>query len=277
MAGAKGTMIARRELITGCSSGIGRALAVELAGRGHAVIATARREEALEGLNVDLKLPLDVTDPESVTAALVAAGEVDVLVNNAGLSVWGVVEAPSDADVQRLFETNVFGALRMIRCVLPQMRARRSGAVFQISSAAARRSTAMLGHYAASKAALDAYSAALRIELAPFGIAVCSVVLGPVETALGKNRIVRKAAGYEAIMAGSLARVAATRTAPATVEDAARNIADAIELEHPPLQIDGSGDGFALVAQRRGQDDDAWEEATLRGLLGDNWREGHGA
>jgi len=180
--------MSQRILITGCSSGIGRALAAELANRGHEVIATTRLGEGLEDLGVAHRLALDVTSTASVEAAAHAIGPVDVVVNNAGVTIWGAVEAPGEAEVQRLFDTNVFGPLRVLRAILPAMREQGHGAIYQISSAAAKRSTALLGHYAASKAALDAYSEALRIELAPFGIAVCIVSLGPVESSFGVNR-----------------------------------------------------------------------------------------
>jgi short-subunit dehydrogenase len=263
----------KRVLVTGCSSGIGRALVGELAARGHHVVATARRVESLEGLDAALKLALDVTDPTSVAAAVAAAGPIDVLVNNAGFSLWGVVEAVDDVDLERLFDTNVFGAVRMIRAVLPQMRARRSGAIFQVSSAAARRSTAMLGHYAASKAALDAYSEALRIELAPFRIAVCTVVLGAVESAIGDNRQSVEMSEYDAMMAAARQRVARNRTTPATAEAVARTLSDAIELDRPPVRLDGCGNSFALVRGRVAQGDAEWEDASLTELFGADWKQ----
>ena len=105
---------ARRVLITGCSTGIGRALAVECTRRGYEVIATARRPEAIADLDVSQRVQLDVTAPSSIAAALEQAGRVDVLVNNSGFTIWGAVEAVPVADMQSLFETNLFGALRLI-------------------------------------------------------------------------------------------------------------------------------------------------------------------
>jgi NADP-dependent 3-hydroxy acid dehydrogenase YdfG len=127
---------------------------LELVGRGYDVIATARRALSLNDLPVAATLALDVTDSASVKACIAAAEPVDVLVNNAGMTVWGPVESPNEIDVQNLFETNLFGALRMVRAVLPGMRTRGSGAIYQVSSAASRRPSALLGHYAATKAAL---------------------------------------------------------------------------------------------------------------------------
>src|SRR5271166_5800223 len=111
-----------RVLITGCSSGFGRATAVELKKRGFEVVATARRPATLEDLDVDVRLALDVTDDASVAAAVSAAGVIDVLVNNAGIGVNGPVELVPLTEVRRLFETNFFGALRLMQAVLPQMR-----------------------------------------------------------------------------------------------------------------------------------------------------------
>ncbi|MGH6632317.1 SDR family oxidoreductase [Sphingopyxis sp.] len=258
-------------LITGCSSGIGRALVIEAARRGHRVTATARRPESLDDLPAARRLALDVTSDASVAEAVAAAGPVDVLINNAGVSLWGPVEAASSADVQGAFETNLFGALRVTRACLPAMRDRGSGAIFQVSSAAGKRSTAVLGHYAATKAALDAYSDALRIELRPFGIFVCSVLLGAVESAFPQNRQILPHPAYKAIIDGAMARVASNRTAPHSAASVAERIVDAIETGEPPLRLDGTGDAFALVRQRAEQDDVSWEEATLAGLLGSDW------
>jgi short-subunit dehydrogenase len=256
-----------RVLITGCSTGIGRALAEELTRRGHGVIATARRIETLDGLDVAQKLVLDVADDASVAAAVAATGQVDVLVNNAGFSIWGAAEAPSIADVQRLYDTNVFGPLRMLKAVGKGMRERGHGMIFQISSAAAKRSTALLGHYSSSKAALECYSEAMRIELATFGVAVSIVVLGPVESNFGENRGSVELPEFAELAERFAGRIASNRKSPATSEQVAARIADAIDAGNPPLRIDGSGDGFALVAQRTSVDDETWERDTLAGLF----------
>src|SRR5262249_21176013 len=157
--------MAKKILITGCSSGIGRALATDLARRGHEVVATARRRDDLHDLEVAQRLPLDITSEESVAAAAGIAGEVDVLINNAGISIWGPIQSVGHADLHRIFDTNVFGMMRMLRAVLPAMRARGRGEIYQVSSVIAKRPTALLSHYAATKAALEAYSEALRLEL----------------------------------------------------------------------------------------------------------------
>ena len=159
-----------RALITGCSSGFGRATAIELKKRGHEVVATARQPETLADLDVDERLALDVTDDASVHAAVAAAGVIDVLVNNAGFSVSGPVELVPMAEAHRIFETNVFGVVRMIQAVLPKMRARQSGLVINVSSVNGKVAPPLSGFYCATKHALEALSEALYYEVGHFGI-----------------------------------------------------------------------------------------------------------
>src|SRR5205807_8568407 len=113
-----------RVLITGCSTGFGRATAVELTKRGHEVLATARRPDTLDDLEVTQTLRLDVDDDASVADAVASAGTVDALVNNAGFGIQGAIERVPIDQIRRMFETNVLGAVRMIQAVLPQMRER---------------------------------------------------------------------------------------------------------------------------------------------------------
>jgi len=132
-----------------------------------------------------------------------------------------------------------------------------------VSSAVARRSTALLGHYAATKAAFDAYSEAMRLELAQFGIKVCIVALGAVQSNFGVNRKEIVAPEYEALVAHVKARLAKARTAPFTAEFVATRIADSIDRPDPPLRLDGTGDAFSLFAQRAALNDEEWERKTL--------------
>jgi short-subunit dehydrogenase len=258
--------VEKRVLITGCSSGIGRALAIELSTRGYEVVATARRLDSIKDLEVAKRLQLDVTDDGSVATGIAKAGPIDILVNNAGVGFWGPVETASGSAVQALFETNVFGPLRVLRALLPGMRARGAGAIVQISSAAAQRSNALLGHYAATKAALEAHSLALRIELAPFGIKVSIVVLGAVETDFGQNRKHVTAPEYADLAERFTRRIVANRGAPASAEKVAQTLANAIDAGDYPLRIDATPDAAALIAQRRGLSDSEWERMTLEAL-----------
>jgi NAD(P)-dependent dehydrogenase (short-subunit alcohol dehydrogenase family) len=179
-------MPAKTVLITGCSTGIGHDLARRLARAGYAVIATARRPETLADLPVALRLPLDVTDAASVASATEEVvrrfGRVDVLINNAGYAVRGVLEEVSDEQVQQMFDVNVHGVLRMIRAVVPQMRRQAAGRIINISSIASRVVLPVNGTYAATKCALEALSDAARLELAPFGIQVVLIEPGSIRT-----------------------------------------------------------------------------------------------
>ncbi len=171
-------------LITGCSTGIGRATAQRLARAGHVVYATARREETVAGLR-DLgarTLSLDVTDEDSMSTAVdrvvAEQGAVDALVNNAGYSQSGAVETMAMSDLRRQFETNVFGLVRMCQLVLPGMRAQRYGRIVNMSSMGGRLTFPGAGAYHATKYAVEAFSDALRFEVKGFGVDVVVVEPG---------------------------------------------------------------------------------------------------
>jgi NAD(P)-dependent dehydrogenase (short-subunit alcohol dehydrogenase family) len=177
--------------ITGCSTGLGRALAGAVLERGDNAVVTARDAATVRDLasaypGTALALPLDVTDAAQGAAAVRAAHErfdgINVLVNNAGYGYRAAVEEGDDADVRQLFATNFFGPVALIKAVLPGMRARRSGAIVNISSIGARRTPEGSGYYSATKAALEAVSGSLRKELAPLGITVTAVEPGAFRT-----------------------------------------------------------------------------------------------
>ena len=175
-------------LITGCSSGIGRATARHLAQRGHVVYASARRIESIADLEDDgcRVLALDVTDEESMATAVQAVesehGAVGALVNNAGYSQSGAIESVPLDEVRRQFETNVFGLIRLCQLVLPRMRAQRSGRIVNISSIGGTLVFPGGGIYHATKFAVEALSDALRFELDGFGIQVAIVEPGIIRT-----------------------------------------------------------------------------------------------
>ena len=181
-------MASQAILITGCSSGIGRATAERLADRGFAVYATARRPESIAGLEARgcRILALDVTDEASMQAAVAAVtaehGAVGALVNNAGYSQSGAIEEVPLEDVRRQFETNVFGLVRMCQLVLPGMRAQQSGRIVNVSSMGANFTFPGGGLYHATKYAVEAISDALRFEVAGFGIHVVIVQPGLIRT-----------------------------------------------------------------------------------------------
>lgn len=180
--------VSKAVLVTGCSSGIGRATAERLARRGHRVYATARRPETIDDLRAlgCETLALDVTDSESMAQAVKtveeAEGAVGVLVNNAGYSQGGAVESlPLDA-IRRQFETNVFGLVELTQRCLPGMRAQGWGRVVNVSSMGGRFTLPGGGAYHASKHAVEAFSDALRWEVAGFGVKVSIVEPGIVLT-----------------------------------------------------------------------------------------------
>ncbi|UCR83810.1 oxidoreductase [Pseudomonas chlororaphis] len=175
-------------LVTGASSGIGEATALKLKALGYTVYAAARRVERMHplaqaGLHV---LPLDVTDDASMQACvqdiLARSGRIDVLVNNAGYGSYGAVEdVPSD-EARAQFEVNVFGAVRLIQLVLPQMRAQRSGTIINITSMGGKMHTPLGAWYHGTKFALEAISDCLRLEVQPFGIDVVVIEPGGIKT-----------------------------------------------------------------------------------------------
>ncbi len=197
-------------LITGCSTGIGRHLAQRLAQSGYTVVATARKVETLDDLTVALKLQLDVTQTDSVNQAIALTlqqfGRIDSLVNNAGYSMLGALEEVTKEQTQLVFDVNVFGALRLIRAVVPHMREQRSGRIINISSIAGKLSTPVNGTYSATKFALEALSDALQMELAPFGIQVVLVEPGAIKTrfddtaqTLAQNILLNSASPYRSL------------------------------------------------------------------------------
>lgn len=173
-------------LITGCSTGIGRDLAQRLTQVGYTVVATARKVEALDDISAAMKLPLDVTQPDSVTQAVEQIiqrfGRIDILINNAGYGLRGVVEEISDEQARQVYDVNVFGVIRMVRAVAPHMRQQKSGRIINISSIVGKVVVPINGLYSSTKFALEALSDAMRLELAPFGIQVVVIEPGSIKT-----------------------------------------------------------------------------------------------
>jgi NAD(P)-dependent dehydrogenase (short-subunit alcohol dehydrogenase family) len=266
-------------LITGCSTGLGRSLAQAVLDSGHNAVVTARDVTALQDLadghrDTALPLPLDVTDPAQVAAAVKEAedrfGGVDVLVNNAGYGYRAAVEEADDGDIRRLFDTNFFGAVGMIKAVLPGMRAKRSGAIVNISSIGARISPAGSGYYSATKAALEGLSGSLHKELQPLGISVTVVEPGAFRTDFAGRSLTQSA---EAI--ADYAETAGKRrkehdtvhgTQPGDPAKAAQAIITAVESPNPPslllLGKDAFG-AFAAVEAAQRAELDKWQELSL--------------
>jgi NAD(P)-dependent dehydrogenase (short-subunit alcohol dehydrogenase family) len=237
-------------LITGSSSGLGRDLARTVLDAGHNAVVTARNTDAVKDLvdahsDTALAVALDVTAPEQVAAA-VAHGEerfggIDVLVNNAGYGYRAAVEEGDDADVAALFATNFFGPVALIKAVLPGMRARRHGAIVNISSIGARISPPGSGYYSAAKAALEGMSGSLRKELAPLGISVTVVEPGAFRTEFAGRSLQQSATVIDdyADTAGKRRKEHDTAhgTQPGDPVRAATAIITAVEADQPPALL----------------------------------------
>ena len=192
-------------LITGCSSGFGLETAKYFLDREWNVIATMRtpREDVLPRSDRLRVLALDVAKPESIRSAVAAAGPIDVLVNNAGIGLMGIFEGTSIERTREVFETNTFGTLMMTQEVLPQFRQRKSGVIVNVSSGTTLSPHPMLALYTASKAAINAFSQSLAIELEQFNIRVKVVIPGrSPETTFSKNAQPRMQGGIPEAYAG---------------------------------------------------------------------------
>ena len=175
-------------LITGASSGVGRATARLLAERGYQVLGTSRNPDSSDAIPSVEMLKLDVRSDAAVSACVDAAGPIDVLVNNAGYELAGAVEEASLDELTAQFETNFFGVARMVKAVLPIMRRRKRGRIINVSSLAGMVPIPFMGIYSASKFALEGYTAALRHEVSPFNVHVSLVEVGFLRTPMMEHR-----------------------------------------------------------------------------------------
>jgi NAD(P)-dependent dehydrogenase (short-subunit alcohol dehydrogenase family) len=265
-------------LITGCSSGLGRALAEAVIGAGHNAIVTARNVGSVADLAETtpervLAVALDVTRPDQVVSAVQQAeerfGGVDVLVNNAGYGYRAAVEEGDDADVRTLFETHFFGTVAMIKAVLPGMRARRRGAVVNISSIGVQLTPVGSGYYSAAKAAIEGLSGALRGELAPLGISVTVVEPGAFRTDFAGRSLAQSTIVIDdyAATAGQRRKESDTMhgNQPGDPAKAGAAIVAAVESPEPPAFLLLGADALAAyryVADGRAKDIANWEQLT---------------
>ncbi len=237
-------------LITGCSSGLGRALAECVLERGGRVAATARNASSLAGLaalwpETCLALNLDVTDSVQVVAAVEECvrvfGRLDVLVNNAGYGLVGAVEEVSEAQIRRNFEVNFFGALAMVRAALPHFREAKSGHVVNISAAAAISNYPGFGIYGAAKCALEGVSESLAAEGRAFGLKVTLVQPGPFRTDFISRSLDRSETAIPAYegSSGKFGKFLAGMDGkqPGDPVLAAKAICEAVDAERPPLRL----------------------------------------
>jgi NAD(P)-dependent dehydrogenase (short-subunit alcohol dehydrogenase family) len=266
-------------LITGCSTGLGRALATAVLDRGWRAVVTARDPGQVADL-VDahgdraLAVALDVTDPARITEAVKLAettfGRVDVLFNNAGYGYLAAVEEGEDAEIRALFETNVFGLMALTRAVLPGMRERRSGHVVNVSSLGGLAAFGATGYYHATKFAVEGISESLAAEVAPLGIKVTIVEPAAFRTNWSGPSMRQSSISIDdyAETAGKR-RVATTATyghQPGDPDRAAAAVISAIEADEPPLRLLLGQAAYDIASARLGSlksTFDTWCELTL--------------
>lgn len=266
-------------LITGCSSGLGRSLAAAVLQRGWNGVVTARdpaRVEDLVAAHPDraIAVALDVGDREQVKAAVAQAearfGAVDVLVNNAGHGYRAAVEEADEAEVAELFATNFFGAVALIKAVLPGMRARRAGTIVNLSSIAARQPGAGSGYYAATKCAIEGLSGGLRKEVEPLGIRVIVVEPGEFRTDFsGRSLLQSRVAIADYAETAGRRRIENDQTHGHQRGDPARAanvIIKAVEDTAPPHLLLLGSDAVQVVGDVLDEDRatlEAWKAASL--------------
>ncbi len=241
-------------LITGCSTGFGLETARYFLDRGWQVIATMRKPEASvlppsPNLRV---LPLDVTDADSIATAVAAAGQIDVLVNNAGIGLLGAVEGTGMDVARQVFEANTFGTFAMTQAVLPQFRQRRAGVVINVTSTVTLVPLPLLAVYTASKAAVNAFTECLALELAQFGVRTHLVLPGRApDTAFGQNARALMAGtippAYDALAQGIFARWGEPSLITTAVE-VAEGVWRAATDAAAPMRIPAGADAVALAA-----------------------------
>jgi NAD(P)-dependent dehydrogenase (short-subunit alcohol dehydrogenase family) len=254
-----GDVKARVVLITGASSGIGQACARHLARQGYQVFGTSRRPQGGADEPFEM-IPMDVTDEDSVrqgvATVLARAGRLDVLVNNAGFGFGGAVEDTSIDEARELFETNLFGMLRVCRAVLPHLRERRAGTIVNVSSLAGLIGQPFVGMYCATKFATEGLTEALRMEVRPFGIHVVLIEPGDTQTAFTANRrrtqASQPASSYADNMQRTMAVIEHDEETGASPEAVARLLERILRSRSPRLRypVASASQRFAAAARK---------------------------
>jgi NAD(P)-dependent dehydrogenase (short-subunit alcohol dehydrogenase family) len=243
-------------LITGCSSGFGLEIAKDFLQKGWRVMATMRTPcaELLPHADNLRILSLDVTDPDSIGRTVEAAGDIDVLVNNAGIGWLNALEGTSMETVRDLFETNALGTIAMTRAVLPQFRTRRTGVIVNVSSTVTLKPLPLLSVYTASKAAVNAFTESLALELEPFGVRVRLVLPGRApDTSFGATARARmaKTSGFSDAYQPMVQNVVAGQTQGAQEITRAGDVAEAVwrAATDPssPMRIPAGADAVAMA------------------------------
>jgi len=261
-------------LVTGASSGMGRATSLYLAQRGYRVFAASRTPERLEGMHEAIvPLSLDLKSSESIEKLLERSGPVDVLVNNAGYGLVSTVEEVSEAQMYEQFEINLFGLLRMCRAVIPGMRERGGGVIINISSFLGKIGLPLLTFYNASKYAVEGVTDSLRYELRPFGIRVHSVLPGFFDTCFARSNLVTNPATfasdspYAELTAHLAPQIVAQINGGDDPAEVARIIAGIIEDPDAPARRAAGAKARYFIPMRRELEDEDFE-ARVRDTYG---------
>jgi NAD(P)-dependent dehydrogenase (short-subunit alcohol dehydrogenase family) len=267
-------------LITGCSSGLGRAFAQEVLKQGYNAIITSRKADKIQDLadqypETALALSLDITDSEQITSVIMQAesrfGGIDVLLNNAGYGYRAAVEEGDDVEVRDLFATIFFGTVSMIKSILPGMRNRRSGTIFNVSSIVGRFSSPGSGYYSAAKYALEGLSDTLSKEVNPLGIRVIIIDPGAFRTDFAG----RSLKGAKKVIADYESTVGPRRkendkssgTQPGDPQKAARVIIELAESEEVPLRILLGTDAVNIISKEleaQQRELEKWKSISIR-------------
>ncbi|MCX4154149.1 MULTISPECIES: SDR family oxidoreductase [Paraburkholderia] len=245
-------------LITGCSSGFGLETARFFLARDWQVIATMRtpRADVLPPSDRLRVLALDVTNPESIREAVEAAGPIDVLVNNAGFGAASPGELVPLATVRELFETNTIGTIALTQAVLPQFRQRKAGVVVNVTSSVTLKAIPLIAAYRASKAAVNAFTESIALELEQFGVRVRLVLPGRApETRFGDNARSRMRGfdheAYADLVKSVLARLTDTSSPVTRAQDVAEAVWRAATDPSSPMRIPAGADAEAWAAEAR--------------------------
>ena len=264
--------------ITGCSTGFGRVLTEAVLLHGNRVVATARKPEQLSEIvdqypETAKAIRLDVTNPievrDAVSTALDTFGRIDVLVNNAGYATVGAIEEVSDNAIRHQFETNVFGALDVMRTVLPSMRKRKSGHILNISSVGGFVGFGGTGIYCGTKFALEGLSEALAKEVAPLGIKVTIVEPGAFRTSIGRSLVIpaRQIDDY-ASTSGEVLKKLKDREGkePGDPKLAAIAMLQTVESDYPLLRLALGADAYGAISEKLSsvkEELGAWKQVAL--------------
>jgi NAD(P)-dependent dehydrogenase (short-subunit alcohol dehydrogenase family) len=270
-------MTAKTWLITGCSAGFGRAMAEVLLARGDNVAASARREELLEPLIAAhperaIALKLDVTQPAEIAAAVAATrarfGRIDGLVNNAGSGNFALVEDSTLDSARAMMEVHYFGALELIKAVLPEMHARRSGCIVNIGSVAGQIGFPGISHYCASKFALSGLTESLAAEARPLGITAMLAELGPFATDFTGSMAMTMPSTPDYDLAAMSREAGNSHWSPgADPQAGARALLAALEGAEPPVRLVLGPEGLEVADLHDGRRRDSREKWRETGML----------